>query len=320
MLIYIARRALLVIPTIFFVSLIVFLLIQLIPGDVIEQMIVDFQYRFQDRDLAEMREKLGIDVPIHVQYARWMGGVLQGDLGASLYTNRSVTEDLIAKIPISAELGILAIIVALLIAIPIGIYSAVRQDTIGDYIARSFAIASISVPSFWMATLVVVYPSIWFNWTPEFRYIAFTEDPVRNLIQFIIPATILGMYLSGTTMRMTRTMMLEVLRQDYVRTAWAKGLAENVVIFRHAVKNASIPVVTLVGLLLPILIGGSVVLEEIFVLPGVGRYMLEAIGRRDYIVIAGGTLTLAFVVVLANLVTDLSYAWLDPRIRQSGQG
>ncbi len=318
MLVYVVRRILLVIPTIFVVSLIVFLLIQLIPGDVIEQMIVDFQYRFQDRDLAAMREKLGIDVPVHVQYARWMGGVLQGDLGTSLYTNRSVTEDLLAKIPISTELGIIAIIVALVIALPVGIYSAVRQDTIGDYVARSFAIASISVPSFWMATLVVVYPSIWFNWTPPLQYIPFADDPTGNLVQFIIPASILGMYLSGTTMRMTRTMMLEVLRQDYIRTAWAKGLTERMIIFRHAVKNASIPVVTLVGLLLPLLIGGSVVLEEIFGLPGVGRYMLEAIGRRDYIVLAGGTLTTAIVVVLANLMTDLSYAWLDPRIRQAG--
>lgn len=312
---YILRRILLLIPTIFFVTSIIFVLIQLIPGDVITNMLVDFQYRYTERDMADLKERLGIDVPIYMQYLRWMGDVLQGDLGRSLYTNRSVTEDVLNKFPISLELGIMAIIASLVIALPVGIYSAVRQDTVGDYIARSFAILCISVPSFWLATLVIVYPSIWFGWTPELEYIPFREDPGRNLLQFFIPAVIMGMYMSGTTMRMTRTMMLEVLRQDYIRTAWSKGLRERTVIIRHSLKNAAIPVVTLIGLMLPVLVGGSVIMEEMFGLPGVGRYMLESIGRRDYIVLAGCTISLATAVILANLLIDVSYAWLDPRVR-----
>jgi len=317
MLFFIIRRTLLIIPTMFIVSLIIFVMMQLIPGSVIENLIVDFQYRYEAYDIEEMKKDLGIDVPIHTQYVRYITGLVQGDLGRSLYTNRPVTPDILARLPVSFELGFLALLISLLISLPIGIFSAIRQDTIGDYVARSFAILSISLPSFWVATLVIVYPSIWFKWTPALQYISFRQDPLANLAQFMLPATIMGMYMSGTTMRMTRTMMLEVLRQDYIRTAWAKGLRERVVIIRHSVRNASIPVVTLIGLMLATLLGGSVILEEIFALPGLGRYMLEAVGRRDYIVLAGGTLVLAVTVVLANLLIDISYAWLDPRIRSA---
>ena len=312
---YVIRRVLLMIPSIFLVTLIVFLLIQLIPGDIVEMMLVDFQYRFQESDLEAMKQQLGIDVPIYEQYIRWMGGVLRGDLGTSLWSNRSVTMDLLARLPVSIELGILGMIVALLISLPVGVYSAIRQDTAGDYIGRTFAVLCISLPSFWLGTMVVVYPSIWLDWTPSMEYIPFIEDPAGNLGQFIIPSAILGMYLSGTTMRMARTMMLEVLREDYIRTAWSKGLKERVVIIRHAFKNASIPVITNVGLHIPILVGGTVVLEQIFALPGIGRYMLDAITRRDYIVIAGVNLMIAAVVLISNLIIDLSYAWLDPRVQ-----
>ena len=299
------------------VSLIIFVMMQLIPGSVIENLIVDFQYRYEAFDIEEMKKDLGIDVPIYTQYARYITGLVQGDLGRSLYTNRPVTPDILARLPVSFELGFLALLISLVISLPIGIFSAIRQDTIGDYVARSFAILCISLPSFWVATLVIVYPSIWFKWTPALQYISFRQDPLANLAQFMLPATIMGMYMSGTTMRMTRTMMLEVLRQDYIRTAWSKGLRERVVIIRHSVRNASIPVITLIGLMLATLLGGSVILEEIFALPGLGRYMLEAVGRRDYIVLAGGTLVLAVTVVLANLLIDISYAWLDPRIRSA---
>ena len=312
---FIIRRILLVIPTIFLVTSIIFTLIQLIPGDVISNMLVDFEYRYTERDMEELKASLGIDVPVHVQYARWIGGVVQGDLGRSLYTNSSVTQELVSRLPVSFELGVIAIISSLIIALPIGIYSAIRQDTVGDYVARSFAILAISLPSFWLATLLIVYPSVWFSWTPNFEYIPFRDDPLNNFFQFLIPGVLMGMYSSGTTMRMTRAMMLEVLREDYVRTAWAKGLRERVVITRHALKNAFIPVVTLMGLILPVVVAGSVIMEEIFGLPGVGRYMLAAIGRRDYIVLAGTTLTLATAVIFANLIVDLSYAWLDPRVR-----
>jgi peptide/nickel transport system permease protein len=215
---------------------------------------------------------------------------------------------------VSAELGLLALILGQLIALPIGVYSAIRQDSTGDYFGRSLAILCIAVPSFWIGTMVMVFPALWWNWAPPMRYIPFSDDPMGNIGQFIIPAIILGMVLSGTTMRMTRTMMLEVLRQDYIRTAWAKGLSERTVVMRHALKNAMIPVVTIVGMQLPLLIGGSVVLEQIFNLPGVGRYMLSVINKRDYPVISGINLIMASFVLVINLAVDVAYAFLDPRI------
>jgi peptide/nickel transport system permease protein len=258
---------------------------------------------------------MGLDVPIYVQYGQWVGSAFRGDLGESLWSGRSITTELAAKLPISFELGVLAIITALIIALPIGIYSAIRQDTGGDYMGRSFAILCISLPSFWLGTMVIVFPSVWWNWTPSMEYIPFTSNPAANMVQFIIPGVIMGMVMSGTTMRMTRTMMLEVLRQDYIRTAWSKGLAERVVVTRHALKNALIPVVTIIGLQIPILIGGSAIMETIFVLPGVGRYLVEALGRRDYPILSGINLVMAAFVLIVNLVIDLIYAYLDPRVQ-----
>ena len=262
-----------------------------------------------------LRHELGLDVPIHVQYGRWLGDAFQGDLGESLWTGTPVTEQISHRLQISFELGIIGIVVALLIALPVGIYSAIRQDTVGDYIARGIAVAFIAVPGFWVATMVVVYPSIWWDWSPPVRYIPFPEDPLANLLQFIIPAFLLGMFMSGTTMRMTRTMMLEVLRQDYIRTAWSKGLRERAIVARHALRNALIPVITIVGMQVPVIVGGTVILEQIFALPGIGKLMLEAITKRDYAIVSGLNLFVAFVILAVNLVVDLSYAYLDPRIR-----
>ena len=213
------------------------------------------------------------------------------------------------------ELGLLAIIIGLSISLPIGIYSAIRQNTVGDYAGRGVAVTFISVPTFWTATMVMIYPALWWGWSPSVRLIRFAQDPLGNLGMFLVPAAILGMVLSGTTMRMTRTMALEVLRQDYVRTAWSKGLEEKVVVMRHVLKNALIPVVTIVGFQLPILIGGSVILEQIFVLPGIGTLLLDAIQKRDYPIVSGINLIIATAVVLINLLIDLSYAFLDPRVR-----
>jgi len=272
-----------------------------------------------------LKASLGLDVPVYVQYGRWMGilpqkdgsfsGILEGSLGKSLWTDRNVVREIMQRIPISFELGVIALITAMLIAFPIGIYSAIRQDTIGDYIGRSFAIMLIAVPSFWIGTLVVILPSIWWHWTPPLEYIPMTKDFGKNIGQFVLPGLIMGSQMAGGTMRMTRTMMLEVLRQDYIRTAWSKGLKERAVIVRHALKNSLIPVVTIIGGQIPVLIGGSVIMEQIFVLPGIGRYMLDAIGQRDYPIISGVNLMMATVVMCAILLTDLSYAWLDPRIR-----
>jgi peptide/nickel transport system permease protein len=203
----------------------------------------------------------------------------------------------------------------LLVAIPIGVLSAVRQDTGVDYVARSSAIAMLAIPGFWLGTLVITLPSVWWGWTPPLRYTRLLDDPARNLTHVIIPAIILGLALSGAVMRLTRAQMLEVLRQDFVRTAAAKGLADWAAVFRHALKNAFIPVLTLLGLQVAVLVSGSVVLESIFVLPGLGRYLLEAVQYRDYPVIQALNLVFATTIVLANLVVDLLYGWLDPRVR-----
>jgi peptide/nickel transport system permease protein len=269
----------------------------------------------QPIDKEYLRRALGLDEPVHVQYWKWVGKAARGDLGTSLWSNRSITEEIVNKAPVSIELGIWALVTGLIIALPIGIYSAIRQDTWGDYAGRTFAILCISLPGFWLATIAVVYPAIWWNWSPALRYIPFTKDPVANIVQFAVPGIIMGASFSGGTMRLMRTMMLEVLRQDYIRTAWAKGLNERVVILRHAMKNAMLPVVTVVGMSLPMLIAGDVIFEQIFSLPGVGRYLLDAVGRRDYPIICGINLVIATLVLVSNLAVDLAYGWLDPRVQ-----
>jgi peptide/nickel transport system permease protein len=216
---------------------------------------------------------------------------------------------------VTFELGLLALIVALVVALPIGIYSAIRQDTAGDYLFRSLSFLMLAVPAFWTGTMVMVLPSIWWGWSPEVKYVHFTDDPLQNLKQMMIPAIILGTALSAITMRLTRTQMLEVLRQDYIRTAWAKGLTEHTVIVRHALRNALIPVVTLVGLQAPLLIGGAVIVEQIFVIPGMGMLLLDAVNQRDYPIITGVFLIVGVAVMVINLMVDLSYGLLDPKVR-----
>ncbi len=315
---YITRRLVLIIPTLLLVTIIVFLSVRFIPGSVIDlmtaQMMLESETIGEQTAQEYMEHLLGLDVPLHIQYGRWLGNVLTGDLGKSLWTDRSITDEIIQRLPISLELGILALITSMIIAIPIGIYSAIRQDTMGDYIGRSFAILCISVPSFWLGTMVMVFPSIWWRWSPPMQYTPITENLGQNLLQFIIPAVIMGMVMSGTTMRMTRTMMLEVLRQDYIKTAWSKGLKERSVVMRHAMKNAMIPVITIIGLQVPVLIGGSVIMERIFNLPGIGRLMLDALGQRDYPVISGVNIVMATAVLVINLGVDVVYAYFDPRI------
>lgn len=315
---YIIRRLFLTIPTLLVVTMIVFLLVRFIPGSAIDQMLTHTEVGSeQEMEVIkeEIRHVLGLDVPIYVQYGQWLSKVIQGDLGVSLWTRLSIKEQIIRRLPISLELGVIGIIIALVFAIPIGVYSGIRQDTWGDYGGRTIAILAISLPSFWVGTIVMIFPSIWWDWSPAIEYIPLTEDLAGNLLQFVVPGIIIGMVMSGTTMRMTRTMMLEVLRQDYIRTAWSKGLNERTVIMRHALKNALIPVVTIVGVIFPVMIGGSVVLEQIFALPGIGRYLIDALNKRDYPVISGINLVLASFILVINLGVDLTYAYLDPRIR-----
>ena len=312
---HIIRRLLLVIPTLFILSILVFLSVRFIPGDVIDAM----QGRLGGLgrvDRAALEQMLGLDQPVYVQYGRWLGDILlHGSLGRSLMGDWSVEEKILGRLPVTIELGVLSIVIGLLIALPVGIYSAIRQDTAVDYAGRSIAILGLATPNFWLALMVMIYPAVWWGWSPPMRLITFSEDPLGNLGMFLIPSLILGTYLAAATMRMTRTMMLEVLRQDYIRTAWSKGLKERVVVVRHAVKNVLIPVVTMVGLQLPILVGGAVIIENIFNLPGLGRLMLVALNDRDFPVVAGINLVFGTAVMGINLMIDLVYAVLDPRVR-----
>ena len=313
---YVLRRLLALLPTLAFASLIVFVTVRLIPGDVIDLMLSQNDISAGKLGREQLVAALGLDRPMPEQYLRWVGAILfEGDLGRSLWQGTPVTELLLARLPVTFELGALALVVALTVALPIGVYSAIRQDGVGDYVARSFSILLLAVPSFWMGTMVMVFPSIWWGWSPEVNYVNFADDPLQNLKQMIVPAIVLGTALSAVTMRMTRTMMLEVLRQDYIRTAWAKGLDERLVVMRHALRNALIPVVTLIGLQAPILIGGAVIIEQIFVIPGMGLLLLDAVTQRDYPIITGVFLIVGVAVMLINLVVDLSYGLLDPRVR-----
>ncbi len=325
---YIIKRLLLIIPTLLLITIIVYFAVRFIPGSVIDLMVSEMAAEaFLEKELTveHIKHMLGLDLPMYVQYWRWLvgstvdgqwqWGAVAGNLGTTLWTMRPVTEEILQRLPVSLEIGLLGLTTSVIIALPIGIYSAIRQDTGGDYIGRTIAILAISLPSFWLGTMVMVYPSIWWKWAPALEYIPFTQNPLGNLWQFLIPSVILGMIVSGTGMRMTRTMMLEVLRQDYIRTAWAKGLAERTIIMRHALKNALIPVVTIVGMQIPIMIGGTVILETIFCLPGVGRLLIEALNRRDYPIISGINVVLGSFVLVLNLVVDLTYGYLDPRVR-----
>ena len=315
--VYIIRRLLLIIPTLLILSILVFVSVRFIPGDVIDAMLGRMAHvgAMAAIDRATLEEMLGLDVPVYVQYGRWLGGILlEGTLGTSLWGDFTVEEKIFSRLPITIELGVMAMLIGLLIALPVGIYSAIRQDTAADYVGRSVAIVGLATPNFWLAIMVMIYPALWWGWSPPMRLIPFAEDPLGNLGMFLIPSLILGTAMAAATMRMTRTMMLEVLRQDYIRTAWSKGLKERLVVMRHAVKNALIPIVTLVGLQLPILVGGAVIMENIFNLPGLGSLLLIALSDRDYPVVSGINLVFATAVVVFNLIIDLIYPYLDPRV------
>jgi len=314
---YAIRRLLGLIPTLFFASLIVFVTVRLIPGDVIDMMLSENDISAQQLTRDQLLATLGLDKPMWQQYLHWITGIVsRGDLGQSLWAGDSVWDQLSQRLPVSFELGLIALVFALVLAVPIGVYSAIRQDTAGDYITRSFSILLLAVPSFWVGTMVMVFPSIWWGWSPPVEFVRFADDPLQNLKNLLLPAAVLGMGLSAVTMRMTRTMTLEVLRQDYIRTAWAKGLDERRVVWRHALRNALIPVITLVGLQAPLLVGGAVIIEQIFVIPGMGLLLIDAVSQRDYPVITGVFLVVGVAVMLINLAVDLSYGLLDPRVRQ----
>ena len=313
---YVIRRLLLVVPTLLILTVLVFMLVRFLPGNIIDMMESDLDALDWELDREGFLRLMGLDVPFYVQYARWMGGMfLHGTLGDSLFAGHTVEEKILAALPVTIQLGAMSFVLAQLIALPVGIFSAIRQDTPADYVARTIAIIGMATPNFWLALMVMIYPTIWWGWAPPIEYIPFTEDPLGSIGMLIIPSVIVGTAMSAGTMRLTRTMMLEVLRQDYVRTARSKGLKERVVIYRHSVKNALIPIVTVVGGQIPILVGGSVIIENIFVLPGLGRLFVDALAQRDYPMVSGINLFFGTVILLNNLFIDLLYPFVDPRVR-----
>jgi peptide/nickel transport system permease protein len=291
----------------------VFLIVRLVPGDIVEMILAEQPYAGEGAR-EQIEKDLGLHRPIPVQFVFYMGEVLRGDLGESYWTGLPVTEELRNRMPVTFELGVYAILLGLLIAIPTGVLSAVRQDTVADYVARSFAILALSVPTFFTATLLIVFPPQW-GWAPPLTYTPWGDGVLDRLYYFFFPALLLGVSLTGGVLRMTRTMMLEVLRQDYIRTAWSKGLRERTIILRHAMKNALIPVITIIGLQAGLAVSGTIIIETIFNMPGTGRYLVGAIFERDYPAIQGVVLALAVTVVLVNIVVDVAYAYIDPRIR-----
>jgi peptide/nickel transport system permease protein len=315
---YAFRRLLGLLPILFGISLMVFFIMRMLPGDVAEMILMGDAQKgiaVDPQAVEAMRRKLGLDVPIHTQYLHWVGGLLRLDAGISLWSGRPVFEEIGERMWLTVELAILALVIGAVIAIPIGVYSALRQDSWADYLVRSIAILGLGVPSFWMATLLILLLTVQFNWAPPLGYVHFLDDPLANLQQLIWPALVIGLHNAAVVARMTRSTMLEVMREDYVRTAWAKGLGLRTVLSVHALRNALLPVLTLLALELAGLLNGTVIMEVIFTLPGIGRYLIDAIFHRDYPAVQAVVLLMAVVYVVLNLVVDLLYGVLDPRIR-----
>ncbi|HIY16510.1 MAG TPA: ABC transporter permease [Candidatus Intestinimonas stercorigallinarum] len=308
---YVIRRLLQLIPVLFGISVLIFAVMKMIPGDVISGILgVDATPELRE----QLREIYGLDRPYVVQYLDWIGGVLRGDFGESIRTGEPILPQILTRFKVTAELTILAAIISWIIAIPLGILAAVKRNSMADRFVRVFALLGVSVPNFALSILLILFLSLVFNYFSPLGYVGFFEDPIRNLQIMILPASILGVSIAGSVMRMTRSSVLEVLRQDFVRTVRAKGASERVAIFRHVLRNALIPIITLVGMQIGSLLGGAVIVEQIFSLPGLGQMTLTGINQRDYPVVQGCVLFIAFVYVLVNLVTDLLYSYIDPRI------
>ena len=316
---YIAQRLVLSIPTLLGLTIFIFFLFRvLVPVDVVD--IASAETETDDPELEQrLREEFGLTGPLPVQYVNWLGNILTGDTGTSFFTRRSVTEEMVMRIPVSLELGMGALLISIVLSVPIGLMSAAKQDSLPDYVARGGAIMFYALPGFWIATLVLVYGSKWFQWAPQIEYEHLWVDPVANVKQLIIPMLILGLSPIGVQIRLVRTQVLEVIRQDYVRTAHAKGLSTTTIYFRHILRNALLPFVTVLGLALPGVVGGTVIFEQIFVIPGVGLYLLESLNRLDLYVIMATNLFFGGLLVLSNIAVDVSYAFIDPRIRLAGR-
>jgi peptide/nickel transport system permease protein len=310
---YIVRRLLLSIPVLIVVSVLVFGGVRVIPGDVCRLVL-------QTPDVTQEQcntviKGLGLDKPFATQYLSWGGNVLRGDFGTSMISHRGVLAEIELRLPLTLELALLASLFGIGLALPIGIYSALKQDQLADFGLRILTVGWLSMPGFWVATMLVTFPARWWGYSPPVGFVQVWQDPSKNLQQLYLPAIALGLSLCASLARLTRSSMLDVLRQDYVRVARAKGLRDQMVMFRHALKNAMLPVITLFGLQLGFLLGGTVVLESIFALPGLGTLLLNSVVVKDYTQIQGIVLFFAVIIVLINLAVDLSYAWFDPRVR-----
>ncbi|MBI2203035.1 MAG: ABC transporter permease [Candidatus Rokubacteria bacterium] len=311
---YIVKRLIVAVATLLGMSILVFALMRLAPGNITDIIFESAGY-VDEEDKKRLEEELGIDRPIAAQYGRWLADLVRGELGKSYRFDRPAWEIIQPRLPVTVELAVLALVFSVVLGVPTGVISAIRQDRPLDYVLRVLSLAGLSMPSFWLGMIIILVLVRSLGWIPSVTYVSPFDDLWANLAQFLLPALAVGYRSSALIMRFTRSAMLEVLREDYIRTAWAKGQREGPVVWRHALKNASLPVVTLIGIEFAFLIGGLIVTETVFNLPGVARYLVDAILWRDYPIVQNLTMLIAVVVVLANLAVDLLYAWLDPRIK-----
>jgi peptide/nickel transport system permease protein len=309
---YVVRRILAIVPVLFGISVLVFLLVHLIPGDVAQILLGTSA---TDQQLETLRRTFGLDRPLPVQYVDWLSHILRGDFGVSFRTNRPVLPDLVARFGVTLQLTVTSMVIALGVAIPLGAASARNRGRTSDAVSRVVALLGLSIPNFWLGTLLILFVSLGLHWLPPVGFVSLLDNPWLGIQTLILPAIALGTAVAAFIMRMVRSSLLEVLRQDYIRTAYAKGLRDRSVLYRHALKNAFIPVLTVIGVQIGYLLGGAVIIESIFSLPGMGRFMLDSISNRDYSIVQGGVLLIALIFCVVNLSVDLVYAWLDPRIR-----
>lgn len=311
---YIVKRLLLLIPTLLLVVFIVFTLLRLVPTSAVDMMVIQLRNSGNNADPAYVEHLLGLDKPFMAQFFSWLGDLAHGDLGTSIFQSGSVWGIIKKQLPVTLELGILTLVLTCLISIPAGLFCAARQDSVSDALIRAASVFMMSVPVFWLATIVLVYPAVWWSYSPPTQYVPFFENPLANLKMFIVPALLGAVTSAGAQLRNVRTLTLEVLRQDYIRTCWAKGAKERVILFRHAFRNTLVPVITMIGGSVGLIVGGSVIMENMFNIPGIGNQMVVAVANLDYPLVQGCTLVFAVIVMLVNLIVDVAYKWADPRV------
>jgi peptide/nickel transport system permease protein len=315
---YVLRRLIGMVPTWLIIMFMVVFMVRLIPGNIVDILLEEQggtgNYK-EGVGKAELEKRLGLSDPVYVQYLRYVGGVVRGDFGHSLWDQQPVTKLIAQRVPVTAQVALVAIVTSIMVSIPVGVLSALFRDRPIDYLLRSISILGISIPGFAIGTAIVIFPTLWWGMTVSFKYVSFAEDPIGHLKIIIPPAMVLGTQLSASVARLTRTMMLEVLQEDYIRTARAKGLHEPTVVMKHALKNALIPVVTVLAFQISGLLGGSVVTETIFAIPGLGRLLVGAISSRDYPIVQGIVVMTSMFIMITSLAVDVSYGYLDPRAR-----